>query len=380
MLFSRIISVLVVSYSTDALLFRVTVDSLLVTNNHVIINLSCSICNALVVHKGLASPGAPESEVVQFSLPGDDVPTIVEHLHHKQGTQGEFSEYIAGYEKEIHNMLGHRLRLLDSTEEIDRVWKEHPVVSLRPQLEWKKDGRRKMRLLLQGFKEPEEWDNHPNSSPVVKLSTIRSLLYRASRGSGDLDEDISAVDVSFAFLQAERYGPDEPPKYVSLKAGRGGGHHLFQLLGPIYGQRSASRAWYVTLSDWLLEVGFECSKNDPCLFVNSETGVQLAIHVDDIICRGNMAATVDFYNQLGAKFDIKDLEFLEPGDTLCFTGLEVSREVVAGQDWYYLSQISELQELLVDADLLEVPLRDSPMPERRKMLKDRGEVSEAERK
>ena len=67
-----------------------------------------------------------------------------------------------------------------------------------------------------------------------------------------------------------------------------GGHHLFQLLGPIYGQRCASRAWYVTLSDWLLEVGFECSKNDPCLFVNSETGVQLAIHVDDIICRGNI--------------------------------------------------------------------------------------------
>ena len=54
-----------------------------------------------------------------------------------------------------------------------------------------------------------------------------------------------------------------------------------------------------------------------------------------------MAATVDFCNQLGAKFDIKDPEFLEPGDTLCFTGLEVSREVVAGQDWYYLSQITE---------------------------------------
>ena len=40
---------------------------------------------------------------------------------------------------------------------------------MRPQLEAKKDSRNKMRLLLQGFKEPPEWDEGSNASPVAKL-------------------------------------------------------------------------------------------------------------------------------------------------------------------------------------------------------------------
>ena len=83
-----------------------------------------------------------------------------------------------------------------------------------------------MRLLLQGFKEPDEWDVEPNASPVAKLSTIRSLVYRA----GSKSEVLSIIDVSVAFLQSDMYGPSDMKRYVSLRSHPGGPVHLFELL------------------------------------------------------------------------------------------------------------------------------------------------------
>ena len=115
-------------------------------------------------------------------------------------------------------------------------------------LEAKKDGRRKARLILQGFREPTEWDLDSNVSPVCCPSVIRSLLFMSGR-AGDV---ISSIDVSVAFLQSELYGPDEQPRYVSYKPYSGGLEYLFRLLGPVYGQRSAGRAWFKTVTSWLV--------------------------------------------------------------------------------------------------------------------------------
>ena len=53
------------------------------------------------------------------------------------------------------------------------------------------------------------WDVKSNSSPVVSLSTVRALLFRA----GLISDVISSVDVSVAFLQADPY-PDTHPNYI----------------------------------------------------------------------------------------------------------------------------------------------------------------------
>jgi hypothetical protein len=159
----------------------------------------------------------------------------VRYLHWKQGLEGDPIDYVAGYNKEIEPMLERRLELITDTAERDRILRDERVVPLRPQLEPKKDGRRKMRLLLLGYREPDEWGNEPNLSPVVKLSTMRALVYRA----GGPDEVLSKIDVSCAFLQSDRYSDDDGPRYVLLRAYKGAQKHVFKLLGSLYGQCSA---------------------------------------------------------------------------------------------------------------------------------------------
>ena len=73
---------------------------------------------------------------------------------------------------------------------------------------------RKARLVLQGFKEPREWDTGSNVSPVAYPSTVRSLVFMG----GEETDVLSSIDVSVAFLQSELYGPDETPRYVSYKS------------------------------------------------------------------------------------------------------------------------------------------------------------------
>ena len=133
-------------------------------------------------------------------------------------------------------------------------------------LEAKKDGRRKARLILQGFKEPKSWDVDSNASPVAFPSTIKSLLFMG----GEADDIISSIDISVAFLQSREYGPDDPPRYVTYRPYSGGKEYVFQLRGPIYGQRSASGEWYncKTVSGWLESdsMGYVRGRNEPCAF------------------------------------------------------------------------------------------------------------------
>ena len=121
-------------------------------------------------------------------------------------------------------------------------------------------------------------------------------------------------------------------------------------------------AQHLGLARLLSEVGFAQGRNDPRLFTRG--GIQLVIWVDDILVRGNLDVTIEFYNQLGARIDCKDPESLEPGGGVCFTGIDITREVVGGEDWYYLSHISEIQEMIGSAELTAVKLRESPMPDR----------------
>ena len=160
-------------------------------------------------------------------------------------------------------------------DEYARVLKHHKVVRLRMNPEPTKSKRKKMRLLLKGYMEPADWTGR-SDSPTALASSIKMLVAMGVDPKDvdivTVDDDIiSAGDISTAFLMANEYGPDEMPRYVGYKAYKGAKLRIFQLKGPLYGQRDAGYRWWESISEWLLEQGFTRSHNDKCMFVNPVT-------------------------------------------------------------------------------------------------------------
>ena len=243
----------------------------------------CLAATGSVMQPEVSSSYSVGTGLGECNLSGINAEEAVSRLMARQRLQGTVSEYVPGYRAELQHMVDRRLRQL-SPEEEARVRLNHPVVTLRMIPEAKKDGRRKARLVLQGFKEPREWDVGSNVSPVAYPSTIRSLVFMG----GNPDDILSSIDVSVAFLQSTEYGTDEAPRYVSYKPYAGAREYLFQLRGPVYGQRSAPRAWYSIVSEWLIDdMGYRQGKNEPCVFRHPETGHRLVLFCDDFLCRGS---------------------------------------------------------------------------------------------
>ena len=330
-------------------------------------------------------------------LPELDVRAAVEQCVRKQpGLTGGVEDYVDGYEKEIDHMLRRRLRLLEP-EEAKRVKAAHQTVSMRMNLEDKRDDRHKGRLILQGCKEPDEWDVESNESPVTLLSTVRTMVFandeveddsgydsgdeNDERGERGDEEVLSTIDISVAFLQSEEYGPNEKPRYVTFRPVRGGREYVFQLLGPVYGQRSAPRAFNKTLVEYLVkEAGYVQAKNDPCLFRHPITKHKVATVVDDLLCRGRREVSAQFFIKLMERFDCKDPSFLEVGTQIDFCGLNMRSWMHGGVNWYSLDQESELLNFLEDCDLEDCVERECPMPTKSLLVSDESELSESERK
>ena len=318
----------------------------------------------------LADPGLPRSEDVLLkerrmgpvvaALGGkEEVERAVNDLHRKQKAGGLPCEFVQPYLDEFASVSGRRLREL-SPEEAAKVRKEVLVPRLRMLLSIKRCGRRKCRLILQGFSEPVEWDEGRSvDSPVAYQATLRTLM--AMVGAGD---SVSRRDVSVAFLQANGYGPNERKRYCSYESYRGAGQRMYELLGPLYGQRSASRRWYETLAGWLTSeaVGFVQGKHEPCLFRHPVSGLRVVIYVDDVITRGDHAATVAFQELLGARFDCTPEEYLAVDNELDFLGFTLSKEVVDDEVSFFMDQSGAVAELLSQFDREAIQLRRSPMP------------------
>ena len=84
------------------------------------------------------------------------------------------------------------------------------------------------------------------------MTSIRVLLFMAGLVSADraCDEQkiLSKRDISVAFLQSREFEADEPDRWVSYRPWAGADERIFKLRGPLYGQRSASRRWFETVS------------------------------------------------------------------------------------------------------------------------------------
>ncbi len=128
------------------------------------------------------------------------------------------------------------------------------------------------------------------------------------------------MDVDQAFLHGDLKDKIymEPP-YDFLGGSR---EEVWLLKKPLYGLKQAPREWYAKLKGVLLQMGFQPSISDPCLFLGrKKKGHWILVYVDDLLIMAPDAeALQEIKNQLHQHFPLKDL-----GPVTMFLGMEVNR-------------------------------------------------------
>ena len=166
----------------------------------------------------------------------------------------------------------------EAFEEVEYTGQE--VLGTRYVLTEKMDGSIKARFVTKGF---QERFSHPSDSPTSSRETIKIFLAIA----GNEKWDVESSDVRCAFLQSDTIDREiyvEPPK-ERRRPGL-----VWKLKKPCYGLGDASRKWFISLKNTLLQLGMTQSKRESCLFYfhkNNKLEGFLIIHVDDVLSSGS---------------------------------------------------------------------------------------------
>ncbi|GJY28575.1 putative ribonuclease H-like domain-containing protein [Tanacetum coccineum] len=125
----------------------------------------------------------------------------------------------------------------------------------------------KARLVAQGYTQEEGIDYDEVFAPVARIEAIRLFLAYASFK----DFVVYQMDVKSAFL----YGKIEEEVYVCQPPGFEDPDfpdRVYKVEKALYGLHQAPRAWYETLSTYLLDNGFQRGKIDKTLFIKRHKG------------------------------------------------------------------------------------------------------------
>ncbi|GJZ02735.1 putative ribonuclease H-like domain-containing protein [Tanacetum coccineum] len=135
----------------------------------------------------------------------------------------------------------------------------------------------KARLVAHGYTQEEGIDYDEVFAPVARIEEISLFLAYASFK----DFVVYQMDVKSAFL----YGKIEEKVYVCQPPGFEDPDFpdkVYKVEKALYGLHQAPRAWYETLSTYLLDNGFQRGKIDKTLFIRRDKGLQVKQKEDGI--------------------------------------------------------------------------------------------------
>ncbi|GJS22066.1 putative ribonuclease H-like domain-containing protein [Tanacetum coccineum] len=219
--------------------------------------------------------------------------------------------------------------------------------------------RNKARLVAQGYTQEEGIDYDEVFAPVARIEAIRLFLAYASFK----DFVVYQMDVKSAFL----YGKIEEEVYVCQPSGFEDPNfpdRVYKVEKALYGLHQAPRAWYETLSTYLLDNGFQRGKIDKTLFIKRYKGdiLLVQVYVDDIIFGSTkMELCIAFEKLMHEKFQMSSM-----GELTFFLGLQVKQK----KDGIFISQDKYVAEILKKFGFTEVKTASTPMETQKPLLKD----------
>ncbi|KAH0685102.1 hypothetical protein KY289_022854 [Solanum tuberosum] len=198
--------------------------------------------------------------------------------------------------------------------------------------------RYKARLVVKGFGQRKGIDFDEIFSPVVKMSSIRTVLGLAA----SLNLEIEQMDVKTTFL----HGDLEEEIYMEQPEGfkvEGKENFVCKLKKSLYGLKQAPRQWYKKFESVMGEQGYKKTSSDHCVFVQKFSDndfIILLLYVDDMLIVGKNTSKIDeLKKELRKSFSMKDL-----GHAKQILGMRITR--LRDERKIYLSQKKYIERVL----------------------------------
>ena len=221
----------------------------------------------------------------------------------------------------------------------------------------------KGRLVAKGYAQKQGIDYEETFSPVVRFSSIRTILAFAVQHNMFIHQ----MDVVSAFLHSslqEDIYMQQPDGYV--KAGKE--KLVCKLKMSLYGLKQSPRCWNTVLNDYLKSIEFKHSAADPCVYIkkNTTTLTIIAVYVDDLIVITNTVEEMTWVKEtLASQFKMKDMGKLH----YC---LGITIEQNEGEKCLWLHQKQYISSLLVKYRMTEAKCVSTPTDLSVKLQKNDG--------
>ncbi|GKD17894.1 putative ribonuclease H-like domain-containing protein [Tanacetum coccineum] len=185
------------------------------------------------------------------------------------------------------------------------------------------------------------------------LSIKRSKLDRSyTRRASTIQVTTGNIEEEVYVCQPLRFEDPELP------------YRVYKVEKALYGLHKAPRAWYETLSTYLLDNGFQRGQIDKTLFIKRVKGdiLLVQVYVDDIIFGSTKKELcTEFEKLMHKKFQMSSM-----GELTFFLGLQVMQK----EDGIFISQDKYVDEILKKFGFSTVRIASTPMETSKPLLKD----------
>ncbi|GJT52334.1 putative ribonuclease H-like domain-containing protein [Tanacetum coccineum] len=215
----------------------------------------------------------------------------------------------------------------------------------------------------QGFRQEEGIDYDEVFALVDKIEAIRIFLTFASY----MGFTVYQMDVKSTFL----YGTIKEEVYVHQPSGFVDPAHpnkVYKVIKALYGLHQAPRAWYETLSSFLMENGFRRGTIDKTLFIKKKKSdiMLVQVYVDDIIFGSTkQSMCTEFEDCMHKRFQMSSI-----GELTFFLGLQV-KQLSKG---IFISQDKYVADILKKFDFCSIKTATTPIESNKPLVKDEDGV------